>query len=194
MSDRRDVLHVARPRECGVQHRAPAHATTPATPRATTPLRAAALRVLARNKACNNRATAAEKPVQQMPAATAPVVASKSSLADDLAELNGLLARLARCGGIGASGTAGALAPADGSVDEVLRGLRRIAEDLPPFVDNDRISCRQCRRVVGSLCSLDARTVAVDQPRRCRSFTALPDATDQRSGRERWPWVREVGA
>jgi len=192
MSDRRDLLHVARPRECGVQHRAPADATTPATPRATTALRAAALRVLARNKACNTRATAAEKPVQQMRAATAPFVASNSPLANQLAELNGLLARLARCGGIGASDSTGADALAEGSLAQALQSLRRIAKCLPPSIADDRITCRQCRRVVGSLCSLDARTIAVDQPYRCRSFTALPDAADQRSGRERWPWVREA--
>jgi hypothetical protein len=194
MNETHDLLHVARPRECGVQHPAPSGATTPATPRATTPLRAAALRVLARNKACNNRATAAEKPVQQTPAATGPFVASNSLLADQLAELNGLVARLARWGGIGASDTAGAQVLTAGSVDELLRGLRRNAEHLPLFVDDDRITCRQCTRVVGELCRLDARAISLDQPRRCRSYAPRQDATDQRSGRERWPWAREVGS
>ena len=102
MSDIPDLLHVARPMRCNVQqHPAPSAVVQAAIPTAT-PLKSLALKVLARNRACNDRAIKGEKAgkgVQQRPASTPAVVALPVALTSMLAELNGLLARLARVAG-----------------------------------------------------------------------------------------------
>src|SRR5260221_7756638 len=131
MSDNTDLLHVARPRECTVQQLAPQHATGRATTRASTSLKAASMLVLARNKACNNRATSPEKAVQQTTPATPPIVASEVapdlSFTAKLAELNGLIARVARYHGFADVDASEARAVAVTSIDEALRCYRVLA-------------------------------------------------------------------
>jgi hypothetical protein len=194
MNDTTDLLHVARIRECNVQPPRAPSATTHATTRATSSLKAAALLVIARNRACNNRATTPAPGVQQSPAQSAPLVASGSALTAPLAELNGLLARLLRRPGVSPAEVTEAQEVATHNVMEALRALRPLAEAMPEpalpisLVMDDRITCRQCTRRVGEVCRVKAGATALDQLRRCRSFEPRPEEQDQRSGRERWRW------
>ena len=190
MNDTTDLLHVARPRECNMQPpRAPS-----ATTHATTSLKAAALLVIARNRACSNRATTLAPGVQQTPAQSAPLIASGSALTGPLAELNGLVARLLRPGVSPAEVTEAQEEVATHNVIEALRALRPLAETMPEtalpisLVMDDRITCRQCTRRLGEICRVKACATALDQPRRCRSFEPRAEEQDQRSGRERWRW------
>lgn len=198
MNETTDLLHVARPGECNVQQQSPSRATSAATVRATTPLRAAALRVLARNRACNTGATTARHGLQQAPAREPPPDASKHRLEEVLAEINGLIARLTRRQGFGAAEEAKAHELAACNAVEALQCLRALAEIVSKSTQaiilaaDDRITCRQCARRIGEFCGVDFSETVVDQPRRCLSFKPRPDAGDQRAGRQRWPWLREA--
>lgn len=75
MTEQPSLLHVARPRECNVQHTDLNPATGHATPLQHTSLRAASLLVLERNKACNTPATPGENTMQQTPLKTPMFVA-----------------------------------------------------------------------------------------------------------------------
>jgi len=196
MSAPSDRLHGARPSACTVQQPSALGATGYATDGATTPLRAAALRVLARNGSCNSRATPGDSSVQQPPPAHAWLVAPDDSLAVLLGELNGLVARLARHQRLSAP-DADAYALAAQSIGEALRGLRALAAgrmDMPLLTTqrDDRINCRQCVKRSGTLCRAKVRAIAVDQPRRCGAFEPRANTLDPRSGRQRSGWLREV--
>lgn len=71
-----DLLHVAFPRARNTQQTAPNRTTGHATAMQQTSLKDLADAVLARNKRCNNRATAGAKGAQQTFAKTPPFVAS----------------------------------------------------------------------------------------------------------------------
>lgn len=198
MNESIDLLQVARPGECNVQQQLASRATVPATGRATTPLRAAALRVLARNRACNSSATTTRQGMQQAPAQEPPPAASKHRLEEVLAEINGLVARLTRRQGFGTAEEANAHELAAHSASEALHCLRALAEAVPDSAlmitpaEDGRITCQQCARRIGAFCGIDFSETVVDQPRRCLSFKPCPDAGDQRTGRQRWPWLREA--
>lgn len=198
MNDTTDLLHVARPRGCNVQQPRTPGATAHATTRATTSLKAAALLVIARNRACNNRAATPPPSVQQVPAQNASLVASGSALIGPLAELNGLVARLTRWPGLIPAEVTEAQVVAAHNVIEALRALWPLAEAIPEttlpisLVMDDRITCQQCMKRVGEICRVKAIAMTLDRPRRCRSFEPRPEEQDQRPGRERWTWLREV--
>ncbi|MEK7122323.1 MAG: hypothetical protein AAB855_00545 [Patescibacteria group bacterium] len=71
-----DLLHVVSPRACNTQQTTLNHATCHATGAQQTNLKALADAVLARNKRCNNRATAEAKGTQQPLQQTSSFVAS----------------------------------------------------------------------------------------------------------------------
>lgn len=124
MSDTREVLHVARLGECTTQQAARPDATTAARRAATTPLRAAALRVLTRNRECNTAATPAGFGVQQAPSMEPAAVASRTRLGEQLAELNGLFARVARAHPGGPVEIAAAEAMLASDLEDILGRLR----------------------------------------------------------------------
>jgi hypothetical protein len=132
MNDLTDVLHVASPRACNVQQVLCEHATTGATPRATTALKAASLRVLARNRACNNYATRCDIGVQQTLQSTDAVVASSQSLTAAVAELSGLIARLANRAGRPDPASIVTIDTCAGYAREALRCLQTLAADRRP--------------------------------------------------------------
>lgn len=143
MNDHLELSHVARASECNVQQMRPAHADLHVSIHATTSLKAASMLVLARNRACRDRARNMQKIVQQAPRATPRFVATDSALTGKLAELNGLIARVMRYHAAGGDGMAATRAFGARSIDEALRCLRALAAGvpptaLPPTPDKDR--------------------------------------------------------
>ena len=131
MSDTPELLHVARPMGCNVQqHPAPSAAVQTAIP-AAPPLKSLALKVLARNRARNGleiKGEKAGKGVQQRGASRPAVVALPVALASMLAELNGLLARLARTAGTDVFNLVVAVEAAVRDLENALHRIQVLAE------------------------------------------------------------------
>ena len=102
MSEKTKVLHVARPGGCNVQQTGQGKPRTGAGAIVTMSLKAASIQILERNRACykppsepqENRATSRCNTTLL----AAAVVASDRELCAELAEFNGLVARIARYG------------------------------------------------------------------------------------------------
>ena len=195
MNETPELLHVARPMRCNVQQHPAYRAPAPAATQGAMPLKSLALKVLARSRACNDHAT---KDGQQRADSTLPVTAPHVALASVLAELNGLLARLARAAAAPTFEQAITDEEAVRSLEEALRRIQALTDKVPcsawavASTHDDCITCRQCTRRIGALCTIDVTEKRIDQPRRCRSFEPQQAEPDQRNGRDRWPWPTAV--
>ena len=130
MNDDASPFRVARARESIVLQMSSWRVMGNATTRATTSLKAASMRVLALNSDCNNGVTAPRKTVHETPATTSPFAASNcardASLAAKVAELNGLIARIARDRRLAEADIAHASEAAITGIDEALHFVRAL--------------------------------------------------------------------
>ncbi|HNM80805.1 MAG TPA: hypothetical protein PKL28_07110, partial [Rhodocyclaceae bacterium] len=92
-----------------------------------------------------------------------------------------------------------------GTIADVLQRCRNDAEARSYFIGraaaeltepepDDRRHCRTCQHLSGSRCWATRLLVMDDLPRRCSDYLPMPDDSDQRNGRERWPWLIQKGA
>lgn len=164
------------------------------------------------NKGCNNesesRVDARSRPqqgLQQTPAKNTLIVASEitgdASITAKLAELNGLIARIARDNGFADADVVEATETAITSIDDALRCFRALVaamsvisvRTLPAMPDtDDRVTCGQCSNLAGDVCRADGKATVAELMRRCEGFKPKARDPDQRAGRERWPGLREV--
>lgn len=131
MSDILDTLHGARPGRCNVQPGPANSAPHTATLRATTSLKAASLRVLARTQGCTVPATMPPNSVHPMAIAARAGVAPEDTLAAMLAEVNGLLARLTRSASLQNAEVIAVLESCAGPISELLRCVQAVAARVP---------------------------------------------------------------
>jgi hypothetical protein len=88
---------------------------------------------------------------------------------------------------------------ASGDAAAVARWIETIRDNKPAIVAALGAlpalpTCRQCRRLASNgQCRAAPRrySPAPDVGLRCRDYRPLPADSDQRNGRERWPWLTE---
>jgi hypothetical protein len=131
MNEFHDLLHVARPNECNVQQMTPPGIKPCTARQGATALKAASMLVLERNRMCRARAGMRPNNVQQTLVQNTSFVAPEFPLAGQLAELNGLIARVARLYPAEAGDRAALCAIGIREIDAVLRSFRALAAGVP---------------------------------------------------------------